>query len=104
MSQDASNADDAASTANAVERPLSLAAVVGAVRQLTILGAAPTSDRPGRSLLWYPLVGLVLGLVWLAVDLAAAPFVGALGANVARLRLGAWVLSAAGSRLVAGDR
>jgi len=65
------------------ERPLSLAALTGAIRQLTVFGPAPVDDKPGRSLLWYPLVGLLLGWLWLAVDLIVAPLVGRLVASIA---------------------
>jgi adenosylcobinamide-GDP ribazoletransferase len=66
-----------------VEHPLSLAALTGAVRQLTLLGTAPATDRPGRSLLWYPLVGLLLGSLWLAIDLIVGPFTGRVVSSVA---------------------
>lgn len=83
MSQEASGANDAPSPSLRVEHPLSLTAIAGAVRQLTILGPAPASDKPGRSLLWYPVVGLLLGSLWLGVDLAVAPFAGYIGSSFA---------------------
>lgn len=74
--------DDGPARARA-ERPLSLAAVASAVRQLTVVGRRPVTEKPGRALLWYPLVGLLLGGLWLLVDLAVLPIGGQLGSSVA---------------------
>lgn len=88
MVPDSSDTDASTSNTVGVDGPLSWQAFAGAFRQLTILGSAPASDKPGRALLWYPLVGLVFGLMWLAVDLIVAPLGGHWISSVAVASIG----------------
>ncbi|HVN87121.1 MAG TPA: adenosylcobinamide-GDP ribazoletransferase [Candidatus Binatia bacterium] len=70
---------------------------LAAIEQLTPLARVPTA-RIGRSALFYPLVGLLLGAVWVGTDYAAGTALG-----VSRLRtaiaIAAWLVISGGRRL-----
>lgn len=62
-----------------------LGALATAFRALTILGPTGAPFRVDASAVYFPLVGLVLGAVWLAVDRLIEPWAGPLAASIAVL-------------------
>jgi len=62
-----------------------LGALAAAFRELTILGPAGAPFRVDASAVYFPLVGLVLGAVWLAVDRLVEPWAGRRAASIAVL-------------------
>jgi cobalamin synthase len=58
------------------------AAIAAAFRALTCIGPGPTG-RVDASAVYYPLVGLALGLLWLAVDRAVSAVAGRIVASIA---------------------
>jgi cobalamin synthase len=59
-----------------------LGGLAAAFRQLTILGPAGALCRVDASAVYFPLVGLVLGVVWAAVDRAIDPWAGRRAASI----------------------
>jgi cobalamin synthase len=60
-------------------------AIGTAFQTLTILGSAQTARRVDASAVYYPVVGLVLGLIWVLTDRAVSEFGGRVAASAAVL-------------------
>ena len=64
-------------------RALGVVAIGAAFRSLTILGAGRAAGPIDAAAVYYPLVGLVLGALWMATDRAVSALAGRTGASVA---------------------
>lgn len=66
-----------------------LGAVVTAFRQLTVLGPASVASQIDAAAVYFPLVGVVLGALWVAIDRIFEPWAGRRAASLAVVVLAA---------------
>lgn len=78
-----------------------IADLITAVRQLTVLGKGDAVLRVDASAVFYPLIGLVLGAVWVGVDRAVEPWAGRIAASVAVVAVAAGLTRARGVQALA---